>query len=187
MTNPCLTRQNAFLLEDNEVYTPLDLFCGICNESTDDKKTLFQPCGCTIQGRPYLAHYQCFEAWSIRNGCPTYCTTCKRKYKSTDSKEYRITITVLLTTFLLIPLLYTFVHIIHCIDLETFLKHEIQHNYGQDTFKNIPEQLILPTFSLQCFQSSLSTVPSFLISIPYCTAITLVSFIISFFFINAYF
>lgn len=25
MTNPCLTRQNAFLLEDNEVYTPLDL------------------------------------------------------------------------------------------------------------------------------------------------------------------
>ncbi|KAG2212412.1 hypothetical protein INT47_001773 [Mucor saturninus] len=41
MTTPCLTRQNAFLVEDYEVNSPLDWFCSICCQVTWPMKSAF--------------------------------------------------------------------------------------------------------------------------------------------------
>ncbi|KAI9348374.1 hypothetical protein BD770DRAFT_395303 [Pilaira anomala] len=182
MTTPCLTRQNAFLLEDNERLSPLDLFCGICFESTTDQ-VLVKPCTCIVRNKSYLAHERCFLHWLEKNGHPLYCTRCKSKYRlSIESSLLRARLYFLFGLMTFVSMTYFLIHIYNCSKIESFKKCEIQSQFGDDTFVRVPEQLILPTISLTCLKSSFQSIPSFFISYLCFTLVLFISFIVTHYF-----
>ncbi|KAI8973808.1 hypothetical protein BDF20DRAFT_673717 [Mycotypha africana] len=69
-----LTRQNAFLLEKNQVLIQLDPICQICQKH-QLSRSLIVPCQCQTS-----AHKDCFVKWLKANGYPKYCSSCKSRY-----------------------------------------------------------------------------------------------------------
>ncbi|KAI8047895.1 hypothetical protein BDF21DRAFT_433765 [Thamnidium elegans] len=185
MTTPCLTRQNAFLLEENERLTPLDLFCGICLESND--QVLIKPCTCIVRNKPYLAHKKCFLNWLEKNGQPLYCTRCKSRYSLSIGLTVRTKLLFSLVQFVLFILAYLATHLYMCLNFESFLKSDILSQYGEDTFVRVPEEFILPTISLGCWKSSFQSFRLFFISYFCFAVIFIISFILSFLVTNHFY
>ncbi|KAI9246325.1 hypothetical protein EDC94DRAFT_627492 [Helicostylum pulchrum] len=185
MTTPCLTRQNAFLLEANERLSPLDSFCGICFKSND--QVLIKPCTCIVRNKSYLAHKKCFLDWLVKDGYPLYCTRCKSRYNISINLTVGTKLLLSLVQFVLFILAYLAVHLYMCLNFESFTKSGFQSQYGDDTFVRVPEDFILPTFSLGRWNSSFQSFRLFFISHFCFTVIFIISFILSFLVTNRFY
>ncbi|KAI7894366.1 uncharacterized protein EV154DRAFT_498529, partial [Mucor mucedo] len=176
MTTPCLTRQNAFLVEDYEVNSPLDWFCSICCQVSESE--LVQPCNCVVKSKPYLAHEKCFLDWSDKNGRPRYCTRCKGRYSPTRGYSRLEKFVFVAVTSVSCFTLYLIVHVVKCSTIKTFQKVDIELRYGTETFSHVPDRLTMPTISAQCWKSSF-VIHSFFISFSYFVTLFSFSFLVA--------